>query len=262
MNQKTGGEKPFILVAEDHVVNQNLYSLILTKLGYDYILANDGADALEKAQEREPDLVFMDIQMPKINGYEAAKILRGRGYKKAIIAVTASTLQDEFENCKNAGMNDVLIKPFKLTDIKAILQNFAILKQEVKEEPVPLTSKKASKPDYIFDAAGMLDTFMNNEKAALPLLSRFIERTRGQLEKFPALKEADNWESARREAHTIRGAALTMGGTELGNAAGCLEQACVNADKAAVDAAFPSVCEAFANFKREAESYILSREPG
>ena len=110
-----------------------------------------------------------------------------------------------------------------------------------------------------FDPADMLDTFMNDEKTALSLLSRFIERTKNQLESFPAFESASDWKSARRNAHMIKGAALTMGGSELGEAAGILEHAIINNARDDINTAYIKTCKAFDNFKREAEAYILSR---
>jgi signal transduction histidine kinase/CheY-like chemotaxis protein/HPt (histidine-containing phosphotransfer) domain-containing protein len=116
--------KPLVLVAEDHPVNQKLLLIILEKLGCGFIPAEDGLDALDKAGAFPVDLVFMDIQMPRMNGYEAAQKLRERGFTKPIIAVTASALPDEKAQCLKAGINDILLKPFKRSDIEALLRQW------------------------------------------------------------------------------------------------------------------------------------------
>jgi signal transduction histidine kinase/CheY-like chemotaxis protein len=113
--------KPLILIVEDNPVNQNLFALIMQRLGYPAILADDGMDALEKTAANPVSIVFMDIQMPKMNGYEAAEELRRRGFTKPVIAVTASALADEWEHCRAAGFDDILIKPFKRPDIERML---------------------------------------------------------------------------------------------------------------------------------------------
>jgi len=69
-----------------------------------------------------------------------------------------------------------------------------------------------------------------------------------------------NWVDARRDAHTIRGAASNMGGQELGKAAYALESACVNASAEEAEETFPHVLEAFAKFKKEAEEFILNKK--
>jgi len=264
MEQITTEEKSLVLIAEDQPVNQKLFSLILDKLGYDTIMANDGQDAIKKVQEKEPVLVVMDIQMPKMNGYEAAKSLRDMGFKKPIIAVTASVLSSERENCQNAGIDDVLIKPFKSSEIEGVLKKWIGISHGTSHDSVsiPDESKTVSSTDNtVFDPAGMLNAFMNNLEAVLPLLARFVDRTVLQLENFPGLRKACDWETARRDAHTIKGAALTLCGSELGNAAAQLEKACKNASAEEVDELYPVVCEVFLKFKKAAEDFIREKTP-
>ena len=101
-----------ILIAEDHPVNRKLFESILVKQGYNVILAENGQEALELAQSRHPDLIFMDCQMPVMNGYESTRKIREQGLKIPIIAVTANALRGEQEKCFKSGMNDFLPKPF------------------------------------------------------------------------------------------------------------------------------------------------------
>ncbi|GAB1481999.1 hypothetical protein MASR2M78_08140 [Treponema sp.] len=86
--KSTNGIK--ILVVEDHPVNQRLFALILDKLGYESVIASDGLEALEAADKDAFQLIFMDIQMPRLNGYETTEKLREAGFAAPIIAVTAS----------------------------------------------------------------------------------------------------------------------------------------------------------------------------
>ena len=253
-----------VLIAEDQPVNQKLFSLILDKLGYDTIIANDGQDAVNKVKEKDPVLVVMDIQMPKMDGYEAAKSLRDMGFKKPIIAVTASVLSSERENCRDSGIDDLLIKPFKSSEIEEVLHKWIGVSHETSQNSisVPEESKAISGTgNIVFDPEGMLYAFMNNMEAVLPLLARFVDRTVLQLENFPVLRKANDWETARRDAHTIKGAALTLCGSELGNAAARLEKACKSASGEEVDEIFPVVCEAFKKFKKAAEDYIRENTP-
>jgi HPt (histidine-containing phosphotransfer) domain-containing protein len=108
----------------------------------------------------------------------------------------------------------------------------------------------------VFDSAGMLDTFMGNSEMALSLLSRFIERTGAQIDAIPGLIAQGDMDTARREAHTIKGAAFTMGGMELGQTAARLEAAFKNRDEAEMEAAFPPLKEAFTRFRKEAGDFI------
>ncbi|MCL2473168.1 MAG: response regulator, partial [Treponema sp.] len=262
-----------ILIAEDHPVNQKLFAAILEKLGYSAILADDGIEAVEKALANKVALILMDIQMPRMNGYEAAGKLRKTGFDRPIIAVTASALSDEREHCLNAGIDDVLIKPFKRADVEKILLKWvkagdieAAHTTEIPQTPEELSVSAipvegpdivpVSKPDAVFDSAVITDTFMGNRELIGNLLPRFLERTQAQLKTIPDFKEAGDWESARREAHTIKGAAFTMSGSELGNAAAHLELAFLHNDHNAMETAYPLLQEAFSRFKKEAEDFL------
>ena len=249
-------KKKLVLVADDQSMNLKLFSMILDKLGYESVYAEDGAEAFENVKKREPDLIFMDILMPKMDGHEASKNIRNLGYKKPIIAVTASDLLDEHKNCIDSGMNDMLKKPIKISEVEKMLQKWID-----SEEPNKKDSALGSHAivNTVFDSNRMLDSFMNDEKAALSLLARFIERTRLQLEKLPALKDSGDWESARRDAHSIRGAAFTMGAAKLGNEAARLEQAYKTGSNEEADIIFPEVLDTFLCFKKEAEEYIQSK---
>ena len=111
-----------ILVVEDHYVNQQLFLTILKKRGYSTYTASNGREAVEQVQRHELDLIFMDVQMPEMNGYDATQRIRELGYRMPIVAVTANALKGERERCERAGMNDFLTKPFKRKDIEMFLE--------------------------------------------------------------------------------------------------------------------------------------------
>ncbi len=119
--ESTGHERT-ILVAEDHFVNQQLFRAILEKEGCNVFLASNGLEAVEKAISEEVDLVFMDVQMPEMNGYEATRAIRRRGLSMPVVAVTANALKGERERCLRSGMNDYMSKPFKRRDVVYFLE--------------------------------------------------------------------------------------------------------------------------------------------
>jgi CheY-like chemotaxis protein/HPt (histidine-containing phosphotransfer) domain-containing protein len=279
--------KPLILIAEDHPVNQKLFAMFMQKLHYPVILADDGLDALEKAAANPVALIFSDIQMPRMNGYESVEKLRKQGFKRPVIAVTASALSDERERCMSVGFDDILVKPFKRPDLEAMLNKWIGIRQDgpaydgnwapaANEGPVSeapkgkngggqtvssglreaVSSGRVSSPDKtIFDEQDLMETFMDNKELARSLLSQFIERSEEQLAAIPVLTKAKDWEGARREAHTIKGSALTMGGKELGNAALRLEMAYKNNDEKEIQAAFQPLFDAFTRFKKAVQQF-------
>jgi two-component system, sensor histidine kinase and response regulator len=116
-----------ILVAEDNLINQQVILHILSKLGYQPEIAENGVQTLEMAKEKEYDLILMDMQMPEMDGLEATKIIRGSFSKQPIvIALTANTMQGDEEHCLQAGMNDYLGKPIVLEELVQKLEKWAL----------------------------------------------------------------------------------------------------------------------------------------
>lgn len=108
------GQRPApILVVEDNPINQKVLATLLRKRGYEVDVANDGAQAVQCAAEKSYGLIFMDLQMPVLDGLEAARLIRSFAgcTQPPIIAVTAYTLNGEQERCLEAGMNGYLPKP-------------------------------------------------------------------------------------------------------------------------------------------------------
>jgi len=107
-----------ILVVEDDATLQRLLATILARQGIDCTLAKDGKGAVEQWEQDGFDFIFMDVQMPVMDGLEAARIIREkermRGGHTVIIGVTAFALENEREMCLNAGMDDVVTKPIDL----------------------------------------------------------------------------------------------------------------------------------------------------
>ena len=249
-------ENPLVLVAEDHPVNQKVLAALFRKMGYPSVLADDGQDAIEKLELHEIAIVFMDLQMPRLDGYDSAKELRKRGFNNPIIAITASALPDERERCLQAGIDDILIKPFKRYELEEMLAKWIGLSYTLEEREADFNSTRL---DSIFDMEELLDTFMGDEEALLPLIGQFIERTQNQLHNLSKLKRTSDWKNAKREAHMLKGASLTMGGMELGKAAARLEAAYLNMARSEIKEALPQTKEAFERFKKEAEAFVHSR---
>jgi CheY-like chemotaxis protein len=103
-----------ILLVEDNVVNQKVASRFLEQMGYRRDLAANGFEALEALDRQPYDVVLMDVQMPEMDGLEAARAIRRRfpdEYRPQIIALTASALEEDRKDCLASGMNDYLSKP-------------------------------------------------------------------------------------------------------------------------------------------------------
>jgi signal transduction histidine kinase/ActR/RegA family two-component response regulator len=124
-----GRKKIHILLAEDNDISQELVSRILEKEGYKVEVANDGEEVLEKLKKEHFDIVLMDVQMPKMDGFKTTQAIRNSkdnafNPEIPIIAVTAHALEKDKERCLKAGMNSCLTKPFKKKDILKEIEKF------------------------------------------------------------------------------------------------------------------------------------------
>lgn len=123
-----------ILMAEDYIMNQKLALRILSKLGYNADLAENGLEVLEAIQHKNYDMILMDVQMPKMDGLEATEAIRKQAIEQPIIiAMTANALQESKDECLNAGMDDYISKPINLEFLVGALERWGTLIQKKKQ---------------------------------------------------------------------------------------------------------------------------------
>jgi len=121
MNEKT---HPNILIAEDVESNFLYLKAVLSKLNATIFWAKNGLEAVELCKKNTIDLVFMDLQMPEMNGYEATEILKKKFPALPIVAQTAFAMSDDREKALDAGCDDYLAKPIKSKDLLSVVEKF------------------------------------------------------------------------------------------------------------------------------------------
>ena len=132
INHNLGKQLPLkILIAEDNVVNQKITLLMLAQMGYDCDVVNNGLEVLTTLEQVSYDLVFMDIQMPKMGGLEATKHIYEKygkelDKKPVIIAMTAGAMESDRNICLKIGMNDYISKPVKVETLQRVLRHWGI----------------------------------------------------------------------------------------------------------------------------------------
>ena len=133
-SKKLGERMPIsILLAEDNIVNQKVATRLFKKIGYKIEMANNGLEAIKALEQSSYDLVFMDIQMPEMDGLEATRqiIAKWGDARPRIVALTANAMREDKEKCYEAGMDDYLTKPFKPIELEeAIESTYEILESK------------------------------------------------------------------------------------------------------------------------------------
>ncbi|OQY35683.1 MAG: hypothetical protein B6241_00385 [Spirochaetaceae bacterium 4572_59] len=265
-----------VLIAEDHPVNRKLFEAILLKQGLEVVLAENGKIALEKAETELPDLIFMDCQMPVMNGYESTRQIREIGIHTPIIAVTANALKGEREKCLECGMNDFLPKPFKNKDIQPILQKWLnreerveelnLLNDELPEEEGALEElhdlemlediEAGTASLAVFDFSQALDTFMGDMELLISLLKPFKEQMDLYISQLEDPEVFADMEEVRSLGHAIKGSSRNLSMDVLGMAAEALEFAGRDGRREDAALAYKNVRTAYLQVLKSLEPYL------
>ncbi len=117
------GEEPRILMAEDNLINQKLASMLFSKLGQDLKIVSNGEEALEEVRNNSYDIVFMDVQMPVMDGITATAMIKNELAEKApfIVALTANAMPGDEERFLEAGMDHYLTKPIEMAKLNEVI---------------------------------------------------------------------------------------------------------------------------------------------
>lgn len=261
-----------VIIAEDHPVNQKLISRFFQQFGAETVCAGNGEEAVAAvAAHPKADLVFMDIQMPVMSGVEATLKIRSEGYEIPIIACTANTDEADFNEYFKAGMNDVLIKPFKKQTVYEILQKWIEIlsktssKEYAKvETDVNLPPKlKISSADYnpsAWDVAEMLITASNNKKLAEQLISDFVSQTVGVFEKISDAIQNCDYISIQKYSHMLKDSAAALSVNKLSDTAKQMELVAKAENAEACQICLEECGVFFDEFSKLAEDWIESND--
>ena len=119
-----------IMVVDDDPINMMLISEVLKRMGFDIIQMQNGREVIEALPHYDPVLIFMDVNMPELDGYSTTRIIRKMQTGQSripIIALTADAMKGDKERCLDSGMNNYISKPFKLEEIEAVLREYVLL---------------------------------------------------------------------------------------------------------------------------------------
>jgi PAS domain S-box-containing protein len=213
-----------ILIAEDNVVNQKVALHQLQKLGYLADVVADGRAALDALEISHFDLVFMDCQMPELDGYAATRELRlwERGDRRTwVVAMTANSLEGDREKCLAAGMDDYLSKPVKTEHLQAAINRFLGLR-EIQTE----AREEGKSPAIDLNAISSfrdLDV-VTGDDLLLKLIDVFLDNSPKVLADARAALAAHASPQLARAAHTLKGSCSNFGAERLRLACQRLEE--------------------------------------
>ena len=236
-----------ILVVEDNPVNQRVALRLLERFGYRPDVAANGAEAVDAVAGLPYDLVFMDVQMPVMDGIEATRRIRAQqapGSGPRIVAMTADVMNDDRDRCLAAGMDGFVPKPIRAESLLAVLED---------DEGRAVARAPVVDDGEVLDDETVRDLFdMLGETGALDgIIDSYLETAPGQLRTMLTAAQSGDMEALGFVAHTMKSASGVIGAMRMSRICALLEEqsrAGITTDALdrvqQLEAMFPRVCEA------------------
>ena len=222
-----------LLLVEDNEVNQKVAVKILERLGYRVDVAKDGLEALEASSRTPYSAILMDVQMPRMGGYESTAEIRRRekepGWRVPIIAMTANAMQGDREKALQAGMDDYVVKPVRVEELEAVLARWVAGAEPApdgKGETLP-EDEPALDPEVI---SGLRDLEEGSPGLLEELVEMFLQDTPPRIEALGVAVEEGDAHSVERIAHSIKGSSGNMGGRRMSEVSERLQAIGASAD--------------------------------
>jgi len=218
--------KPKILLVEDNIVNQKVTLNQLKTLGYSADVAANGQEALQMLAQIPYDLVFMDCQMPVLDGYEATQKIReseSGDRHTVIVALTANAMREDRVRCINAGMDDYLSKPILKDKLATKLKYWSqvLLSQkedampELEPSPPPESGTTTAATPALIDWDHLHQICDGNEEFGWELLQTFVDDAKPRVIKIEQAIAAQDFVTIEQQSHHIKGASGNTGITPI-----------------------------------------------
>ncbi len=213
-------ENGHILVVEDNLMNQKYISSLLNKWERQFTVVSDGKQAVEKTQAQKFDIIFMDLQMPHMDGYEATIAIRSTKSQNQhipIVALTASAMLDQKTKAIDVGMNDFLPKPFAPNQLFEMLQKYAKDPSE-KMAAIPEESTKKEEPRInrdILDHERLQEMYEGDVDYQVDMFDTFLEDVLHEFADLTPLNEQQQFMDIKRLAHKLKPTLGMVGLTTL-----------------------------------------------
>ncbi|MEM6348157.1 MAG: ATP-binding protein [Bacteroidota bacterium] len=203
--QQLQGKK--ILVADDEAYNRELIAIILDKWGVEAKIVNDGKEALAQVKQQAFDIILMDLRMPELDGIEVTKETRKLGIKTPILALTATSTEEEISTALEAGMNGHLLKPFQEADLLATISHLLGLPMDVEVETLN-PAKEAVELEGVsaedqFSLVHLEKLTNHNPQALERMLQLFLGAATENISGLEQAIVQRDWESISMRAHKL-----------------------------------------------------------
>jgi len=197
-----------VLVVDDNAINQSLMKHLLLQWNIDFDIVSNGLEAVEQLINQTYDLVLMDIQMPKMDGYAATQQIREvLKLDIPIIAMTAHALAGEREKCLSRGMNEYISKPIKEEELFKLISTFGLQENQPKE----LNSDKAKADFQYIDLTYMQSISGGDTSFEKTVTQQFLDNIPAHLTELESGYENQNFTTVKLRAHDLKSSVAIMG---------------------------------------------------
>ena len=222
-----------VLIAEDNPVNQQVLMRQASRLGLVVTAVENGQAATEALAEQSYDAVLMDCQMPVMDGYAAARAIRakeGGAQHTPIIAVTANAMREDYDRCRDAGMDDFVAKPVTLAALAHAIERAVLAEQGAETSlagPLGPVGETPSDDGFAIDRATLaaLQEDVGGAAALSRIIRLFLEQLDPQTAEIHAAAAAGDRTTVARIAHRMKSSSATLGATMLADVLAHLESA-------------------------------------
>ena len=215
-----------ILLAEDNRLNQEVAVALLAEAGMHTDVVADGKAAVDRVREHDYDAVLLDMQMPVMDGLDAARAIRALPGREGLplIAMTANAMPEDRERCLAAGMNDHIAKPFQPARLWEILQHW-IGVTRASAPAAPAAGDRLPRDIAGLDVNGSLQRLGGREALYVAVLKMFVGSHAGAADEIQRALRSGQPQRAQQVAHMLRGAAANVGAREVAESAAGIEGA-------------------------------------
>ncbi len=240
-----------ILIAEDNVVNQKVATYILHRMGYRADVVANGLEVLAAIDLQTYDLIFMDVQMPEMDGLETTRAIvnnwkQGKLINKPmIVAMTANAMQGDREICLVAGMDDYLSKPIRPAELVRILLACPSITPNIS------TILLSIDIDKLYEVAS--DIGGDDTEFLTELIDSYLDNTRSLLQELHTSYAQQNFDLLLRTAHTLKSSSAVIGADDLASLCRELETNLRNKNYEDLDIAVNKIADEYTNVKFDLE---------
>jgi signal transduction histidine kinase/DNA-binding response OmpR family regulator len=259
-----------ILLVEDNIVNQQVAQRFINKLGYMVDTAKDGREAINILEKKHYDLVFMDCQMPVMDGYEATRMIRDPqsnvcDHHVTIVAMTANVMKGDRQKCLDTGMNDFLGKPLKFSDLEEMLLKWLKKPKLISDNVETNNTEKERNIDRLTETKQQSTIFneyavmqrLGDKETIIAVIEQALEDIPQQIEMLKDYLSHNLIADAQRAAHTIKSVAATIGAEEFAHIAFKIEMiAKEKKDTQTIDKHIKELESSFERTKVELEAFM------